>query len=60
MLKINTLLMPLFFDTDAEPHQTETPEPPLPVPLVLQLLQGLQGLWFMLQVLRSPATITIY
>lgn len=44
--------------TDAKSHQAEAPEPSLHVSLLLQLLQGLQGLRFLLQVLRIPATAT--
>lgn len=44
--------------TDAESHQAEAPEPSLLVPLVLQLLQGQQGLRLLLQVLRIPAAAT--
>lgn len=47
MLEMNTLFVSLVFHTDAESHQAEAPEPPLPVPRLLQLLQE-QGLWFLL------------
>lgn len=43
----------LFFYAGAGSHQAEAPESPLPVPLVLQLLQGQQGLRYVLQVLRN-------
>lgn len=59
MLEMNALLMSLVFRTDAKSHQAEAPEPPLHVPLVLQLLQE-QGLRLLLQVLRIPATTTEY
>lgn len=60
MLEMNTMLMSLVFRTDAQSHQAEASEPPLLVPLVLQLLQEQQGLRFLLQVLRIPATTTKY
>ena len=60
MLVMNTLLMLVVSLTDAKSHQTEASEPPLLVPLVLQLLQGQQGLRFLLQVLRIRTTTTKY
>lgn len=60
MLRHDTVCTSVVFHAAAKPHQGKAAEPHLYVHYVLQLLQELQGLRFLLQVLRGPATTTTH